>query len=148
MQQPMLRNPALSDLEVLVGDWIVDLTFPGDPPIAVQERTSFYWVEGGAFLAMRAEGESGEDFAVCMIGRDEGVDSYSMLYYDARGVSRIYEMSFAGGVWKQWRTAPGFSQRFIGTFSDDGNTITARWENSSDGIQWEHDFDLVYRRGT
>lgn len=39
-----------------------------------------------------------------------------------------------------------FSQRFTGTFSDDGRTIQGRWETCHDGSTWEHDFDLVYRR--
>lgn len=55
-------------------------------------------------------------------------------------------MSLIAGVWKLWRDAPGFYQRFTGNFSTDGQTITARWENSSDGKNWEHDFDLVYTK--
>ena len=47
-------------------------------------------------------------------------------------------------VWKLWRDSPDFSQRFTGTFSDDGKTITGRWENLSDRSNWEHDFDLMY----
>ena len=55
-------------------------------------------------------------------------------------------MSLRDGVWKLWRDAPGFSQRFEGRFSDDGKTISGRWEKSADGVQWEHDFDLTYTR--
>jgi hypothetical protein len=39
-----------------------------------------------------------------------------------------------------------FSQRFTGTFSDDGDTIRGTWEKSFDGSHWVHDFDLTYRR--
>ena len=39
-----------------------------------------------------------------------------------------------------------FAQRFTATFSDDGNTITARWEIAEDGTNCTTDFDLVYRR--
>ncbi len=38
------------------------------------------------------------------------------------------------------------SQRFTGTFSDDGSVITARWERSKDGSTWEHDFDQRYSK--
>jgi hypothetical protein len=55
-------------------------------------------------------------------------------------------MSFNDGVWKMWRNDPGFFQRFIGTFSKDGKSISAQWENSSDGKTWEHDFDLTYTK--
>ncbi len=98
---------------------------------------------------MRAGAEwLGPSGAVTVIGRDDEAETCSMLYFDTRGVSRIYETSFEDGVWKQWRSAPGFSQRFTGTFSDDGTTITARWEKSSDGTRWDHDFDLTYRRSS
>jgi hypothetical protein len=89
------------------------------------------------------QGPSG---SLSVIGRDDAGDDYTMLYFDSRGVSRIYQMSFDGGVWKQWREAPGFWQRFTGTFDDDGNTITAKSENSGDGIAWELDFNLTYTR--
>jgi hypothetical protein len=69
-----------------------------------------------------------------------------MLYFDSRAVSRIYQMSLSDGVWKLWREAPSFSQRFTGTFSDDGRIIRDRWEKSTDGSQWEHDFDLTYTK--
>jgi hypothetical protein len=55
-------------------------------------------------------------------------------------------MSLEDGTWKMWREALGFSQRFMGTFSDDGNTITTRWEKASDGVNWEHDLDLTYTK--
>jgi hypothetical protein len=55
-------------------------------------------------------------------------------------------MSLRDGVWKLWRDAPGFSQRFTGTFNADGNTITGSIESSRDGAHWEHDFDLTYSR--
>jgi hypothetical protein len=69
-----------------------------------------------------------------------------MLYFDSRGVSRIYQMSLSVGVWKLWRDFPGFSQRFTGTFSDDKNVLTARWEKSTDGSKWEHDFNITYKK--
>jgi hypothetical protein len=71
-----------------------------------------------------------------------------MFQADSRQISRIYQMSLSDGVWKLWREAPGFSQRFTGTFSGDGRTISGRWEKSTDGSQWEHDFDLTYTKIT
>jgi hypothetical protein len=46
-----------------------------------------------------------------------------------------------------WRDSPDpFPQRFTGTFSDDGRTITGRWEKAEDGSNWDVDFDGTYRR--
>jgi hypothetical protein len=81
-----------------------------------------------------------------VIGRDESAETYSMLYFDSRGVSRIYEMSLEGGVWKTHREAPGFWQRFTATFNDDGTTINGCWEKSSDGSIWELDLNWSYTR--
>ena len=57
-------------------------------------------------------------------------------------------MTFADKLWPLQRSAaaPDFSQRFTGTFDDDHNTIVGRWEISSDGSTWNHDFDLTYTR--
>jgi len=84
--------------------------------------------------------------AMWLISRDDSTSNYTVLYYDARKVSRVYEMSFSKGTWKIWRNSPGFSQRFEGKISGDGNVITAYWEKSSDGTTWEHDFDVTYTR--
>lgn len=53
-------------------------------------------------------------------------------------------MTLDGGVWKLWREAPGFWQRYAGQICDDGNRITGAWEVSADGQTWMHDFSLTY----
>ena len=58
----------------------------------------------------------------------------------------MYRTSLDDGVWRLWRDQPGFDQRYAGTISDDGATITGAWERRMDGETWEHDFDLVYTR--
>jgi hypothetical protein len=80
-----------------------------------------------------------------MIGRDDTSGAFCALYADSRGVSRIYDMSFADDVWKMWRAAPGFHQRFVGRISPDRSMIEGCWEKSQDGTSWERDFDLTYR---
>ena len=55
-------------------------------------------------------------------------------------------MSLKNGVWKMWRNAPGFSQRFKAVISNDHYTMTGEWEESNDGKKWEHDFDVRYSR--
>lgn len=84
--------------------------------------------------------------AIWLISRDESTPDYTVLYYDARRVSRVYEMSFSESVWKIWRESPGFWQRYEGKLSNNGNTITAHGEKSSDGTKWEHDFNITYTR--
>jgi hypothetical protein len=108
---------------------------------------SFEWVQDGAFLLMRmGDKEQGTPSAMWLISRDDAVSDYTVFYYDDRSVSRVYGMSFVDGIWKMWRAAPGFSQRFEGKLSDDNNTITASWGKLLDGTTWERDFDVTYRR--
>jgi hypothetical protein len=142
-------DPAHKSLDALVGEWSVEISnissMPDSP--VVRGRVRFEWLEGAAFVIMHSDIEHGDfPHSVAVIGSDDSAETYSMLYFDSRGVSRIYGVSLEGGVWKIWRDSQNFSQRFTGTFSDDGNTITARWEKSRDGSGWEHDMDLTYRR--
>ena len=149
-QSPFQSNPALDQLAALIGEWNLEITsmsFHEDPSAVVRGHSSFAWLEGGAFLLQHSEIPA-SDFprSVAVIGADDEAGIYRMLYYDNRGVSRIYRMTFSGGIWTIWRDFPGFSQRFHGTFSENGKIITAYWERSSDGSNWEHDFALTYTK--
>lgn len=140
-------NPALAALCGLLGQWQIEMRFPTDPMIMVSAISTVSWHENGAFLKIHDEGKVPESpWSTSIVSRDETTETYCMLYYDWRGTSRIYQMSLENGQWKRWRHASGFSQRFIGHFHPNGNTITARWEVSSDGEQWNLDFDLIYRK--
>jgi len=143
-------NPALRDLEILIGKWEMELSnasFLPNPSATVRSKVVFEWLEDAAFLIMRmGEDPSKSQGAIWLIHRDESRSDYKVFYYDDRNVSRIYEMSFADQGWKVWRKSPGFSQRFEGKISAGGNMILAKWEKSSDGQTWEHDFDVLYTR--
>ncbi len=147
---PTQPNPALQPLEVLVGEWEMELShasFLPHPSAIAKGAISFEWVQDGAFLLMRMGDKAlSPPAAQWLIGRDEATPTYTVLYYDTRSVSRVYAMSFSERVWKMWREAPGFWQRYEGTVSPNGQTITAHWEKSSDGTTWEHDFDVTYTK--
>jgi len=148
--QPSKLNAALERLNVLAGEWNIEITamsFHPDPSAVAHGHTSFNWIQGGAFLLQNSEIPN-SDFprSIAVIGPDDAAETYCMLYFDSRGVSRIYQMSLSDRVWKLWRDFPGFSQRFTGTFSEDQNVITARWEKSTDGSSWDLDFRLLYTK--
>lgn len=108
----------------------------------------FEWLQGERFLIQRWEVDHPDaPDGIAIIGFDDVRDGFRQHYFDSRGVARVYEMSFDDRVWKLWRDDPGFSQRFTGAFSEDGNTIRGAWEVFEDGSTWEHDFDLTYVRG-
>lgn len=138
---------ALRRLEPLVGEWTLEATPPGGPPWPGGGRVIFEWHASGAHLVQRGTVELPEaPDNVSIIGCDGATGTYIQLYTDERGVCRIYEMSIGDGDWKLWREGAPFAQRFTATFSEDGNTITGRWEIAEDSVNYRIDFDLVYRR--
>ncbi|MFE3447335.1 hypothetical protein ACFXJ8_00250 [Nonomuraea sp. NPDC059194] len=148
-------HPVLQRLDAFVGEWEIWASIADQDTAGA--RTVFEWMEDGAFLVQRSdakvvEGTSPEWVAnspfpvTSIMGLDDASEELSMLYADARGVFRVYRMSFDGATWHMWREAPGFHQRFTGVLGDDGATITGYWELSRDGSVWDHDFDLTYRK--
>jgi hypothetical protein len=140
-------NQALQPFHVLIGTWNTVGGHPLMPGVIVHGQSSFVWIEGGAFLTMRsAIREPGIPTGIAIVGSDDATGEYFMLYFDERGVSRKYDMSLRDNVWRWWRNAPGFSQRFTGTLSDDRRTIVGKGELSRDGATWEGDLELTYTR--
>jgi hypothetical protein len=140
-------NSALKPLSVLVGTWNTVGTHPLVPGTTFHGRTTFDWLEGGAFLIMHSQiDEPGIPSGIAVFGSDDATGECSMLYFDERGVSRRYEVSLRDDVWAWWRNAPGFSQRFTGVITADGRTIIGGGELSRDGTSWEPDLQLTYTR--
>jgi hypothetical protein len=153
------RSEALARLDIFAGEWVLQARFPGGEPapsIAQEEgpqaRSRFEWTLDGQFLLQRTEvpvPEAPDSLAILSVDPETG--TYTQHYYDSRGVVRLYAMSLADGVWTLTRDSADFSpldfrQRFVGTFSQDGNTISGAWEKCLPGADWEHDFYLTYRR--
>jgi hypothetical protein len=135
----------LEPLNALVGEWDTEVSLPGDPPSTVRGRVAFEWLAGGSFLVQRWEVDH-PDFpdGIAVIGAHSETDApFAHHYFDSRGVFRVYEMSLEAGIWKLWRGPPPFWQRYIGELNAEADVIAGRWEKSSDGSTWEHDFDFT-----
>lgn len=149
---PTSRPSALDALDVLVGEWEMEATFPagffgpGAPEITDRGgRTSFQWLEGHFFLIQRfSNPHPAAPDGIAIIGLSQGGKGIDQRYYDSRGVARVYHMSLENGTWKLWRDDPSFSQRYTGRLSEDGTRIEGEWEASADGENWKHDFALTY----
>jgi hypothetical protein len=152
-----MPDPKKNDqLALLIGEWSLAMVMPGqerpDKLPDIGARVTFEWMGDRAFVVERwtvpiAEAPDG----LAVIGWDEGRGAFLQHYFDERGVARVYEMRLDGGVWKLERTKPDFSrfefsQRFTGTFADDGTRIDGTWEIAHDHKTWEKDFDLIYTR--
>jgi hypothetical protein len=140
-------NPHLAVFGPLIGEWTTVGHHSMIPGVTLQGRTVFDWHEGGAFLRIHSEiEEPGIPTAVALIGSDNAVEGFHMLYFDERAVSRHFEVAMEGAVLRWWRTAPGFSQRFTLTVAPDGDTLHGVSELSKDDRTWEKDLELTYTR--
>lgn len=69
-----------------------------------------------------------------------------MHQFDSRGVFRVCDVAVDDLAWHWSRSAAGFSQRFTGTFSDDGQAIHGLSQLCRDDIRWADDLRITYRR--
>ena len=114
----------------------------------------FEWFEGGTFLVESSVAEwtdpgwveNAPKTSQSILGFDDTTGEVTQLYADDRGVTRVYRGNLTDDQWRLERAAPGFHQRFVGMFRDDGLTIDGRWESSPDGTVWELDFPITYRK--
>jgi len=141
-------------LAPLIGEWKVETSLGPAPA-----RTTFEWALDGTFVLQRSTIDIPEaPDGLCIIAADG--EGFRQHYFDARGVVRLYAMTFDGRTWTLRREAPdfsdfGFAQRFTGEL--DGDTIRGEWLRTADGSpaadgvdrvdgDWMHDFDLTYTR--
>jgi hypothetical protein len=142
---PSPGDDALAPLNKLVGSWTIEATHPAFPTTVVGGQADFEWLEGRRFLLQRSRTDHPE-FPDSLIVFGQFQDGLAMQYFDSRGVHRVYGVSFNDSAWRMWRNAPGFSQRFTGTFSDDGDTIDGLWKLSRDDTTWDDDLKISFRR--
>jgi hypothetical protein len=146
-QKASIPNPALEPFNVLIGSWDTTGTHGQLPDTILHGHALFEWLQGGAFLMMRTEIDDPRfPSTITILGSDDSEGEYYMLAFDERGVSRKSDVSLRDNIWKWWRNAPGFFQRYEATITDDGNTVVSKGELSKDGVSWEKDLDLTYMR--
>ncbi len=142
-------NKALKAFEPFIGVWDTEVEHGMIPETTLHGRTSFEWHESGMFIIVRSSIEDDRfPDGVTIIGSDDVLGTYSMIYYDERGVSRIQKVTIGDNVLRWWRDAPDFSQRYSLTISPDHQSIVGKGELSKDGVKWEKDLDLNYTKVT
>jgi hypothetical protein len=139
-------NQALAAFEPFIGTWHTVGSHP-EIETTLHGETSFAWHESGAFIIMRSSivEDLGVPRGVAIIGSDDKLGTYSMIYYDSRGVSRTMKVSIAANVLVWWRSSPEMSQRYTLTVS--GDMIVSKGEASTDsGATWRRDLDQTFTR--
>ena len=130
-----------------IGTWETEGSHPLLPGEPIRGTSSFEWLDGQQFVIWRSHYDHARiPDAITIVGMTDG--RLSMHYFDQRGVHRVYSASLDGDTWRYWRDAepPDLSQRFTGTFGEDGATITGSGQMSRDGGTWEDDLALNYHK--
>jgi hypothetical protein len=147
MNEAQKPNPALEPLRALVGEWSTVGRHPYFPGKTFRGRTTFEWIEGGAFLMMRSEIDEPEiPSGIAIFGSDDVTKEFFMLYFDERGVSRKYDVVVGNKTITWSRSSAQFSQKMALTVSDDRATLVSKGEMSRNGGAWEPDLELTYTR--
>jgi hypothetical protein len=142
----------LTALEPLVGNWQMVATFEDMPPTEDEAPCTFEWMTGGQFLLQRWFAPDPAPNGLAIIGADpDRAGGFLQHYFDSRGVARVYRLTLSGGTLELLREEPDFSpldfsQRYRGTFSDNGRAIFGQWEIRHPGQGWERDFGFDYFR--
>lgn len=145
----MRTNPALAALERAIGTWTVTGSHPYLAGRTLRGRVTFEGIEGGAFLRMHSKMDDPEiPEGVAIFGTDDADNACTMLYFDVRGVARMYDVAFYTDGFAWSRDASGFAQRFRVTIAKDGHTMEGEGTMRKEGATWEPDLRLSYVRAT
>ncbi|WP_309604149.1 hypothetical protein [Phenylobacterium sp.] len=140
-----IANPLLLPLAFLIGEWNTEGRHPMVPGKRLIGRTSFAWDQGGAFLLMHSEIDA-PDFpsGVALIGSDD-VGTLTMIYFDERRVSRVYEAMLGDQSLTLRRDAPDMSQTIVFTPGENGS-LNSVGRLSENGGAWGDDLSQVFTR--
>lgn len=127
-------------LSRLLGDWRFEMTHVAlDEPVLGAQ--SYQLALDGAFVLLRWTYEH-PDFP----------DALALLsatvwhYFDVRGVTRLFDVTWSDDGWSVVRLDDDFGQRWSGRFVGD-DEITGTGEISRDGGRtWQHDFSIRWLR--
>ena len=148
-------GPEHKRLNVFVGKWNMEgqqhegLVGPAAKITAVE---TYEWLSGGFFLIHRFDGKVGDYEAACIeiIGNDPSSQSYSWRSFYNDGRTNEWRGDEREGTWMlsgHWQMAgQPMNVRCTIVFSDGGNTMTGKWEHSSDGSKWKIFWDVKAKK--
>jgi Protein of unknown function (DUF1579) len=134
--QPQLApSPEHQLLNVFVGKWHTEgLSYgwgqskenPDYSPVQWSSEETYEWLAGGFFLVYQWKGQIGDApiNGIEIIGYDAVSQTYPSRLFDNYGRIHLGHWSVRDRVWSY----TGTEYRATYVFSDDGNTMTIRWE--------------------
>jgi hypothetical protein len=128
----------------LVGAWTTEARHQLLPDEAIAGSSQVEWLAGERFLIYRTHYDHADlPDALAMLGDTAGLQ---MHYFDTRGVYRLFDLTVTSEGWaiERPKGAEAFAQRMTYRFDDDRMDGTSQL--SYDGVTWEDDLEIVYRR--
>jgi Protein of unknown function (DUF1579) len=135
--QLIAPSAEIQRLHLFVGKWKTEGETHASvdaPAVKVAFVDTYEWMSGKFFLVHRADGHIGNEElnTIEFIGYDASSQTYICHCFDSRGNCDLLQADFRDPIW----TIEGKSSRFTGMFASNGDTLTGKWEQSSDGLSW------------
>ena len=140
-----MKNNALAALEPLIGNWeytMYNCWFLESMDTKVKGFTTISRIHG-SFVLIQSSNADKKPQDIWIIGYSDPQEKYQMLYYDQRGVSRIFNMTFDGKRAFFWREDKDFYQRI--TIDIKANGLYSIAEASEyQGRTWRKDLEMDF----
>jgi hypothetical protein len=127
-------NPALRKLDKLIGTW--NIRGYDETGSELNGQETYSWMDGGFFMKQEVDQNyAGQKITGIQIigyerrwGADEPARECTSHFFDNMGNSWEYIWEIEGNMLTVWGGYVGSPAAFKAKFSDDGNTLTGRWE--------------------
>jgi Protein of unknown function (DUF1579) len=133
-------GPEHRRLEALLGRWKTEgrtEETADAPAVEIDAWDTYEWLPGGFALLHSVDARVGDEKVegAEIIGWDPARGAYVTQYFGSDGPS-AYEASLAEEDGRLTWSMRSAADRFSGTFSDDGDTISGRWEQLDGDGSW------------
>lgn len=145
-QQPK-PNPALKRLEPLIGTWTLTGRTLDAGQNDINGRVTIEWLPGGFFMQQRGEIEIPalglKVYALEILGHDAETDTFPAHVYSNMGEEPAeYTWDVRGNVVTHWTKG----SKYIGTISEDGNTLSGGWRPEGEPETPGNTYDSIMKR--
>lgn len=142
-----MADDRFESLRALVGEWRTTITMrnaDGSDGAVSTASDTYTWSANGKFVQHDVDAEMSGDRVQSMeiIALDPGGVGYTTRSYDPDGTFSDFKAELQG---KSWQLL-GELQRFKGTFTDDGRTLSGEWEQNDGDGNWSPLMKVVLRR--
>ncbi|MEV0829570.1 hypothetical protein [Nonomuraea rubra] len=124
-------NPAMRQLDVLIGTWKV--TNLEDGKETDQGTVRFEWLDGGFYLVQHVD--LGVSKSIEYIGYDPDTGTLKSHLFGQSHEILKYTWEVDGDTLTIWYGDPGSPARFVGKFNEDRTANTGAWEWPGGGYQ-------------